>query len=110
MNAQSNNYKNKIKIMKNDIISDKWNKFMHKFKNYFLNNYQEWELMVNELIKFIDENGKKPSKCFKVKFEKTLAMWYRNNKKKYINKNEIMKDENICNKWDELIKKYPILN
>ena len=54
--------------------------------------------MVNELIKFIDEYDKKQSKCSKVKFVKTLALWYRNNKNKYINKNEIMNDKNIRNK------------
>ncbi len=110
INSQNDCYKNKIKIMKNENIRNTWKNFTEKYNHLFLNNYQEWELAYNKLINFIEKNNKKPSKCSKDLDEKTLALWFRNNKKKYINKNEIMKDINIYNKWDELIKKYPILN
>jgi superfamily II DNA or RNA helicase len=106
---QNNNYKNKINIMKNNNIINNWERFIEKYNNYFLSDNQEWEIMYDRLINFIEKNNKKPSKCSKDLEEKTLSLWFRNNKKKYINKNEIMKDIDIWNKWDELIKKYPIL-
>lgn len=51
--------------------------------------------MYNKLINYIEINNKKPSKSSKNLSEKSLALWFRTNKKKYLNKNEIMKDIDI---------------
>ena len=98
-------YKEKNNIMKNESIRNKWYEFIKKYNHLFLDNYEEWELTYNKLINYIETNNKKPSKCSNNASIKSLGIWLEHNKKKYKEKINIMKNELIRNKWDELMKK-----
>lgn len=61
-------------------------------------------------INFIETNNIKPSKSSIDNNEKSIANWINANRQNYIKNSDIMKNKSIRYKWDELIKKYPILN
>ena len=104
--SQIKNYKKKEDIMKNEIIYNKWDDFIHseKYSDYFESNENKWINMLNDLKKYIDDNNKIPS----YKNDKILYNWQSNQKDNYKKKSDIMQDEFIYNKWTEFIsdKKY----
>ena len=72
-------------------------------KSFFEDNNIIWINKLNEVIKYIDENNKKPSTIDKNNEIKILGSWISNQQTKYKSKKEIMKDENIYNLWTEFI-------
>ncbi len=103
--TQITNYKNKKKIMNNEIIYNKWSEFVNnsKYKKYFLSNEDEWCGRLNEVINYIDENNCKLSQKDDNKEVANLAQWLNHQKRNYKNKLYIMKNENIYNKWTGFI-------
>jgi hypothetical protein len=74
-----------------------------KYKKYFLDNETEW---INKLIllkKYIDENNKTPSRTDKNEDIKILSAWFIRQRMNYKNKNQIISNEEIYNKWTEFI-------
>jgi len=104
-----NDEETKLTITNNDFL-DKWNELINNYSNLFLSNEEIWNIKYNNLINFVEKNKIKPSRSSINNEEKTMANWINVNKQNYIKKNDIMKNENIRNKWNDLIKKYPILN
>jgi superfamily II DNA/RNA helicase len=110
---QKNNYKNKIKIMKNDIIYNKFKIFLENYKEYFTSNEEIWNNNLKKVIKYINENHKLPSQISMCKETKSLACWLSTQKDNYKNKTQIMKNINIYNafrNFQETYKKYFISN
>jgi len=107
---QQTNYKKKQQIMNNEEIYQKWNQFINneKYKMYFLSNYENWKNKFDELLNYIDLNSKRPSQIDKNNDIKALGGWVSNNQKNYKKKRDIMKNEEIYQKWNQLInnKKY----
>jgi hypothetical protein len=100
-----NNLKNKKNNMTYDIIYNKWIEFINdnKYKKYFLDNETEW---INKLVllkKYIDENNKTPSRTDKNEDIKILSAWFIRQRMNYKNKNQIISNEEIYNKWTEFI-------
>jgi superfamily II DNA or RNA helicase len=104
--TQNLNYKKKSEIMKNEEIYNKWTEFInyHKYSIYFLSNKEVWNMKLEEVKKYIDDNNKRPSlrKDSNDKI-KQLAQWIYHQNKNYKKKSEIMKNEEIYNKWTEFI-------
>ncbi len=79
------------------------------------NNNELWLMKLEEIKKYIDENGRRPPNTKKNKYIKKLATWINIQNKSYKQKNYIMKCEIIYNKWSEFIndnkyKKYFLNN
>jgi hypothetical protein len=91
--------------MTNDIIYNKWTQFINddKYKNHFEDNYIIWNNKLNELKKYIDCNNKKPNKNNKNIDIKSLLIWMNCQSRNYKNKEDIMKNNIIYNKWTEFI-------
>ena len=126
---QINNYKKKEQIMNNKIIynkftefinDDKYNKFTEfinddKYKKYIVSNENEWQNNLNKVKQYIDENDKRPSSSDKNDNIKTLGLWILHQVNNYIKKEQIMKNEEIYNKFTNIInddkyKKYFLSN
>jgi antitoxin component HigA of HigAB toxin-antitoxin module len=106
LSNQRMKYKNKEQIMKNKNIYNKFTDFINdeKYKIYFLDNTIEWYNNL-ELVKiYINKNNKRPSG----KDNKILTTWVATQISNYKNKEHIMKNDDIYNKWTEFIndKKY----
>ncbi len=101
VSRQKKNYKNKICIMKNIEIYDKWTKFKENYKYLFLNYIEIWYDRYDELIKYIEGNNKFPSKNSENKKIKQLCTWKGTQQKNYKKKIKTMRNEEIYNKWTE---------
>ena len=55
---------------------------------------------------YIDDNEKTPSEYDKNKEIKQLGYWLSNQKKNYVKKEKIMKDEEIRKLWEEFVENY----
>jgi ATP:corrinoid adenosyltransferase len=112
LSIQSNNYNNKNDIMKNENIYNKWTEFINdeKYKIYFLDNESAWINKLNKVKEYINENNKRPCGKSKNSDIQKLGTWIQTQITNYKNKNQIMSNEEIYNKWTEFIndEKYKI--
>ena len=99
--------------MKLEDIYNKWTSFITdpKYKEYFLNNDIIWYGNLSKIKKYIDDNNKIPSQQYKDKQIKFLGCWIGTQKNNYKTKLNIMKKEDIYNKWtlfinDDKYKEY----
>ena len=106
IHTQKQNYVKNEDIMKRSDIRDTWDKFIEKYKNYFLPNDELWMNNLNDVGKYIDENNKRPSRRNKNISIKQLGVWSSVQQNNYAKKIHIMKNENIRKLWDEFVKKY----
>ena len=105
ISTQITNYKSKEKSMANELIYDKWTKFINdnNYKEYFLSNEAIWINKLNDVKKYIDENGKRPSKDNKEEKIKQLGQWISRQIKNYKSKEQIMANDLIYDKWTDFI-------
>jgi superfamily II DNA or RNA helicase len=103
---QITNYNKKKDNMKNEIIYNKWTKFINNpnYKKYFQSNENDWNDSFEEVKIYIDINNKRPSAGSTDKKINKLGHWIGIQKKNYISKTQIMSNEIIYNKWTEFIK------
>jgi hypothetical protein len=106
ISTQKTNYKNIHKIMKDDIIYNKFKDFLEIYKEYFLSNEELWHNNLEKVIEYIDMNNKLPFIKDTDIYIKTLAMWIHRQKINYKIKKTIMKDDTIYNKWTEFINNH----
>jgi superfamily II DNA or RNA helicase len=104
--TQKQNYKNNRNVMKNEEIKKKWEDFIEKYEELFLDNKEKWYNNLKEVEKYVIENTKLPSKSKKDKNITRLEYWIEDTKQNYKNKKEIMKNEDIRKKWEEFIERY----
>jgi superfamily II DNA or RNA helicase len=99
--TQIKNYYTKKEIMSNEIIYNSWTEFINndKYKIFFKSNEDMWTDNFNNLKKFIDKNNNIPS----YKNNKIIYKWLSHQRLNYKNKIDIMQDDNIYNKWTNLI-------
>ena len=104
LSRQQTNFIRKKLIMKDEEIYNLWDKFINiDYKEYFLDNKVLWNLTLDKLKKYINNNNKKPSECDKDEHIKKLGNWLSSQQQNYIKKKNIMKDEEIYRLWDEFI-------
>jgi len=100
-------YKKKY-IMKNENIYNIWTKFINdeKYKEYFFDNYSLWNNILIEVINYINKYKKKPTIDDKDNNIQQLARWINKQIQKYRNREHIMKNTQIYNKWTNFINEY----
>ena len=93
--------------MANELIYNKWTGFINeeKYKKFFLSNEAEWIDKLNDVKKYIDENGKRPSDNNKEKNIKKLGKWISYQITNYKSKKYIMANDLIHDKWTDFINK-----
>ena len=98
--------------MKNEEIYNKWTEFINdkKYKEYLSSSEEIWLINFEEVKKYIDKNDKRPSGRDKNNSIKELSNWIGNQQKNYKTKKNVMKNEEIYNKWKEFIndEKYKV--
>jgi superfamily II DNA or RNA helicase len=106
LSYQKNNYKNRKEIMKNEEIYNRWTTFISEYQEYFLDNETQWNNTLDKIKKYIDENNKRPSNSDINEDIKILGNWISAQKQNYKKKEQIMKNEEIYNKWTTFISEY----
>jgi superfamily II DNA or RNA helicase len=105
ISTQTKNYNKKTEIMKNQEIYCKWKDFINdkKYTKYFLSGENKWYNNL-ELVKiYIDKNGKNPSRTSINKDVKYLGLWISSQSINYNRKLQIMKNQEIYDKWTAFI-------
>jgi hypothetical protein len=95
---QQQNYKKNKGIMKDEKIKKIWEEFINEYKIYFQSNEEQWFNNLKEVEKYININNKRPNQD-----EKILSKWISHQITNYKNKEQIMKNEEIYNKWTKFI-------
>jgi superfamily II DNA or RNA helicase len=103
LNHNIQNYKNRYGIMDNDEIRDEWNKFIKEYNKFFEDEITSWNNNFIELEIYIDKYKKKPNRSATCT-NKKLGSWFETQMKNFNNKSQLMKNEEIYNKWKEFIK------
>ena len=67
------------------------------------NSVELWMIRIEEVKKYIDENGRRPSRGSKDKGIKSMAQWIRHCQQNYSKKTKNMKDETIYKLWTDFI-------
>jgi superfamily II DNA or RNA helicase len=104
--TQLKNYSKGSNIMKNKEIRKEWEKFISDYEEYLKSNEDKWYDNLEKCKKYIDENNRRPSKCNKNSEIKTIGNWIGTQLKNYSKGTNIMKNEEIRNKWEKFAKKY----
>jgi hypothetical protein len=104
---QISNYNNKKYNMKDDKIYNKWTEFINSenYKEYFkvFTMEESFNINLDKVKKYIDENNKRPSSTNKDINIQYLGSWINTQNNNFKTKEKNMKNENIYNKWNELI-------
>jgi len=106
--SQTANYKKNIGIMKIKKYREIWEKFIQKYKQYFMSDEEKWRNMLKRIIDYIDKYNKLPSRTKKNNKDSILAIWITKQIIDYKNKKNIMKNNIIRKEWENIIndKKY----
>ena len=91
--------------MENEDIRKKWEEFIGHplYKEYFISNEEQWDIYLNNVKKYIDENKQRPSDTSKNKDVKFMGKWLSTQITNYKKQAQIMANEEIRNKWEEFI-------
>lgn len=100
---QMENYKNKTKIMKNNIYYNKFKIFFDEYKDYFLDSTTIWLNQLENVKKYMDEHKKKPSQHNENIVIRQLGCWLTRQSSIYNKKIEIMKNPTIYTIWTSFI-------
>jgi len=106
---QKKNYSKKERIMKEENIRNIWEDFINTYSHLFMSNDEIWNDTLEKVKSYIETNNKLPSSTDKNKDIKQLEKWISHQKKNYNKKEQIMKEENIRNKWEDFMNTYPHL-
>ena len=109
IHIQEQNYKNNRNIMKiNEEIRKKWEDFIEKYEELFLNKNNEeiWTYNFKKIEDYIILKNNLPLTTSKDKNISFLARWISTQKQNYKNNKTVMKNEEIKKKWEEFIEKY----
>jgi hypothetical protein len=71
-----------------------------------MSNDERWNDTLEKVRLYIETNNKLPSQHNKNKDIKQLGMWISHQKNNYSKQENIMKEENIRNKWEDFINTY----
>ena len=91
---------------KNNKYKNKWNEFLNEYKDYFLNNEEKWNKILDQVILYIEENNCRPSDKNKKPYIKQLGQWISKQLINYKKNKDIMINNSIKIKWEQFIDKY----
>jgi hypothetical protein len=83
-----------------------WEELLNNYKEYFMTFDEIWHTTYDNLIKFINEHKKRPSKHSKNIEEKHLGSWIGTQQNNYTKNEQSMKDANKRLLWEELLNNY----
>jgi cell shape-determining protein MreC len=106
ISTQKANYSKHKDIMKQENIRNKWKDFINTYSHLFISNDEIWNDTLKKVKLYIETNNKLPSSHDKNKDIKQFGKWISTQKATYSNKEYIMKEENIRNKWEDFISTY----
>ena len=92
--------------MKNDNIYNMWTNIRNNYEYYFLSNEELWNISLNKVINYIENNKRLPSSIDTNKHVRILSKWIGHQQTNYIKKTQSMKQDIIYNKWTEFITNY----
>jgi superfamily II DNA or RNA helicase len=107
--TQLNSYKQNKYSMKDDDKRIKWEEFIEKYKEYMMDNNEQWYQIYDDVIQFIKKYKKRPNKRSSDITEKKLGSWISNQIQNYKQNKLLIKDDDKRLKWEELNEKYSIL-
>ena len=102
--TQRNNHKQRIQIMKNDTIYNKWSEFINDYKKYLRSNEEIWYDTFNDVKKYIDENNQKPSSHSED--TKKIGRWICTQQTNYRKRIKTMKSLKLYNEWTNFLGNY----
>jgi len=105
INRQLENYKKNKFIMKKKEIRKSWEEFVndYNYKEYLLSNKEKWYNSLENIKKFMNENGERPNQGSKNKNEKKMSTWIYVQLRNYKKNKFIMKKEEIRKSWEEFM-------
>ena len=106
INNNNRAYKNNKYIMKNQFIKEKWEEFINKYSNIFLDNITLWINNIKKVTTFIDNNKTLPKEYDTDKEVKYLAKWIQMQKINNTQNKNILQNPIIKKLWEELINDY----
>ncbi len=106
INNQQIAYKIKTMLMQNEDISTRWLVFIDKHIEYFRSNEEDWNIMINNIEKYIICNKKRPSNHSKNQKEQIMGRWLNHQQNYYKNKMHIMQNHDVYVKWTAFTNKY----
>jgi len=102
----SKNYPDKIGIMGDAEICQKWEEFINEYKTYFISNDDKWDNTLQQVIEYIDKYKCRPSTTHKNVDIKVLGLWISAQIQQYNNKRYILCRDEYRKKWEEFTNKY----
>jgi hypothetical protein len=105
ISCQQTNYKKKIQIMSNPDIYAQWTEFINdpRYLEYFISNEDTWDIKLNKVKTYINQNKKRPSTTDKDIQIRTLSKWIGTQQLSYKKKSQIMSNPEIYAQWTEFI-------
>ena len=103
---QIKNHKKKSEIMTNETIHDTFTIFLQEYGKYFMSNDEIWHENLSQIEEYINKNNKRPSQDSDNKYIKQLGKWLSHQIENYNRKTQIMKEDNIYNKFTIFLQKY----
>ncbi|MBA43224.1 MAG: hypothetical protein CMF62_04335 [Magnetococcales bacterium] len=97
---QIKNFKNKIYIMKNEKIYNKFEKFLEDYSDYFKANEDLWYEKLEDVKNFIDVNKRRP------KYKEGNHKWLQHQITNFNNKKFLMKNEKIYDVFEKFLEDY----
>jgi superfamily II DNA or RNA helicase len=105
--TQKNNFKNTSHIMKEDEnIKTIWEQFVKRHYKLFRTNEEKWLDNLRELEEYIQTHKQLPSHTNKDENISLLAKWVGHQKRNYVDRNQIMNNDEIRKLWEEIVNKY----
>jgi hypothetical protein len=90
ISTQKKKYKIRKEIMKDDIIYNKFKDFLQTYSEYIISNEDKWYVVLEKVIKYINENNKLPSEDHSNKEIKYLGVWISTQKANFKKHNHII--------------------
>jgi superfamily II DNA or RNA helicase len=103
---QKSNYKQIRGPMKDLQIKQEWEEFTTTYVELLMNNVEIWHKKFQILQDFVSKNKKLPTEARVSPELKWLAKWITEQRSKYKNNRQIMKDPQIRQIWEDFISKY----
>lgn len=101
LSNQHLNYKSGINIMKkHNNVKILWENFINKYQNFLNNNINKWNINLQNLELYINNNGITPPSTLK------LGQWFADQKQNYKNNVDTIMNPIIRLKWENFLEKY----
>jgi superfamily II DNA or RNA helicase len=103
---QKANYRQIRGPMKDQQIKEEWEEFIKTHEELLMNNVEVWHKKFQILQDFVCKNKKLPTKACVSAELRWLAKWASEQRYKYKNQRQIMKDPQIRQIWEDFTSKY----